>query len=300
MDPARLSIRDARTDADIEEFRRVRQAVEPGERVPPVEVLRAMARPARMVVLAELDGEVVGSGVADNSDMAGLAAVTPRVMPQARRRGVGTALLRVLVAHAATLGHPAVISHADDPGALAFAERFGFTEFDRQVEQVWTVGPVPPFRAPDGVEIIAVADRAGVWREAYHRVATQAFQDMALVAPMHATPDDWEQLWITRPDATFVALAGGEVIGCAGLLPDEDHPHRAENGLTAVRRDWRGRGVAAALKRTTMAWAAAHGLREVYTWTQRGNDDMRRLNRHLGYRDGAQSISMRATLPLDA
>jgi hypothetical protein len=49
-----------------------------------------------------------------------------------------------------------------------------------------------------------------------------------------------------------------------------------------------------------MAWAAEHGITEVYTWTQRGNDDMRRLNEHLGFTYGAVSISVRATLPLPA
>jgi GNAT superfamily N-acetyltransferase len=65
----------------------------------------------------------------------------------------------------------------------------------------------------------------------------------------------------------FVAIADGEVIGCAGLLPDPDQPGRAEHALIAVRRDWRRRGVATALKRTTLAWAAAKGFTEVCTWT---------------------------------
>lgn len=96
----------------------------------------------------------------------------------------------------------------------------------------------------------------------------------------------------------FVAVADGEVIGCAGLLLDTDRPSRAENALTAVRREWRGRGVASALKRATLAWAAANGIAEVYTWTQRGNADMRRLNEHLGYLTCTESISLRAPLPL--
>ena len=90
------------------------------------------------------------------------------------------------------------------------------------------------------------------------------------------------------------------IAGCAinGPGPDEDEPTRAENALPAVRRDWRRRGVAAALKRATLAWAAAHGISEVYTWTQIGNADMRRLNEHLGYVTRHQSITMRADLPL--
>jgi len=96
----------------------------------------------------------------------------------------------------------------------------------------------------------------------------------------------------------FLALAEGEVIGLAGLMLDEDRPERAECAYTAVRREWRGKGVAAALKRTSLAWAAENGLAEVYTWTQNGNEDMRRLNEHLGFAYGAVSVSVRAPLPL--
>jgi hypothetical protein len=47
-------------------------------------------------------------------------------------------------------------------------------------------------------------------------------------------------------------------------------------------------------------WAAAHGLTEVYTWTQHGNDDMCALNTHPGFVTRKESLSMRATLPLPA
>jgi GNAT superfamily N-acetyltransferase len=108
----------------------------------------------------------------------------------------------------------------------------------------------------------------------------------------------WEQEWLNWPEGTFVALADGDVIGIAGVMRDADQPERAENTLTAVRREWRGRGVASALKRKALAFAAANGIREVYTWTQRGNEDMRRLNEHLGYVTRSESITLRAPLPL--
>ncbi|WP_425464540.1 GNAT family N-acetyltransferase [Nocardioides eburneiflavus] len=84
-----------------------------------------------------------------------------------------------------------------------------------------------------------------------------------------------------RPDVP--RLHDGEVVGCAGLGLDPDQPTRAENGLTAVRADWRGRGLAVHLKLLTLAWAADHGITEVYTWTQDGNAAMRALNTRLGY-----------------
>jgi len=96
----------------------------------------------------------------------------------------------------------------------------------------------------------------------------------------------------------FLTLHQGEVIGCAGLNRDTDQPERAENALTAVRRDWRGRGIASHLKRRTLHWAVANGVREVYTWTQVGNQSMRQLNEHLGYVTRQIGITVSRPLPL--
>jgi GNAT superfamily N-acetyltransferase len=249
-------------------------------------------------LLAELDGEVAGSGYAGPSDMAGRGFVAPRVLPAWRRRGVGTLLLRALADHLAAFGYGRTGAEVKDAGSLAFAERFGFREADRQVEQVRAVGHEPPAQAPAGVELVSVAERPELWRAAYETVGAQAFEDMAVDQPLDVPLEQWEKEWLGPPEAMFLALAAGEVVGCAGLHPDPDVPERAENALTAVRRDWRGRGVASALKRQTLAWAAEHGFGEVYTWTQRGNDDMRRLNEHLGYVTRSESISVRAPLPL--
>jgi GNAT superfamily N-acetyltransferase len=112
------------------------------------------------------------------------------------------------------------------------------------------------------------------------------------------TPEQWESEWVTWPEATFAALAGDELVGMAGLLRDVDRPERAENALTTVRRDFRGRGIARALKKTTIAWASDRGLREIYTWTQTGNENMQAVNERLGYVTRTVSISLRRPLPL--
>jgi GNAT superfamily N-acetyltransferase len=245
-----------------------------------------------------VDGELAGSGVVGKADLAGSGAITARVLPGWRRRGVGTAILRVLAGRAAEMGFGVVGSNVEDLGSVSFAERYGFREVDRQVEQVRVIGDEPAPRVPDGIEIVQVSARPELWRAVYPTVGAQAFQDMALISPLDVSLEQWERDWISDPDAMFVALADGEVIGCAGLLPDPDDPGRAEHALTSVRRDWRRRGVAAALKRCCLAWAANHGLREVYTWTQRGNDDMRALNTHLGFTTRTESLTMHAGLPL--
>ena len=72
----------------------------------------------------------------------------------------------------------------------------------------------------------------------------------------------------------------------------------AEDGLTVVRADWRRRGLATALKRAELAWASANGVREIVTWTQRGNEGMRAANERLGYAYRQVSVNMRGTIPL--
>ena len=47
-----------------------------------------------------------------------------------------------------------------------------------------------------------------------------------------------------------------------------------------------------------LAWAAANGFREVVTWTQRGNEGMRRVNELLGYEYRDVALTMCAPLPL--
>jgi len=297
-----VEIRPATSDADLTAWREVYMAVVPNEIAATVEQMRSSSRAQQMRLLAEVDGRVVGSGVVGPSDFPDAMFLMPRVPPAFRRRGYGTALLRALLAHAAALdGRDVAVGHVDDPGSLAFAERFGFREFDRQVEQVRAVGPddAADVAVPDGVRIVSVGQRPDLWPVAYEAIGKQAFEDMALVTPITVTLEQWEQTWISDPEAMFVALAGDEVVGSAGLILDSDQPRRAENALTVVRRDWRGRGVARALKLMTLAWAAGHDITEVYTWTQRGNDDMRALNERLGYVYRSESINVRAPLPVE-
>jgi GNAT superfamily N-acetyltransferase len=125
-----------------------------------------------------------------------------------------------------------------------------------------------------------------------------AFEEMPTPRKVEIAPERWESEWVTWPEATFAAFAGDELVGMAGLVQDDDRPERAENVLTTVRRDWRGRGLARALKEHAIAWASARGLREIYTWTQTGNENMRAVNERLGYVTRDISISVRRELPL--
>jgi GNAT superfamily N-acetyltransferase len=146
--------------------------------------------------------------------------------------------------------------------------------------------------------VVTVAERPELWPLAYHQVALPTFPDMDVPSLLNVSAEDWATDWISDPEAMFVAVAGDQVIGVAGLLLDTDKPERAEVAYTGVRREWRGKSVASTLKRMSMAWAADHAITDIYTWTQQGNANMRRLNEHLGFSYGITSIDVRAALPL--
>jgi GNAT superfamily N-acetyltransferase len=291
-----IVVRPAETDADLEAWSRVRRVVLPNESAPSVEGLRERQTPERVLLLAELDGEVAGSGLAGPSDLGDRFFVAPRVLPDFRRRGVGTALLRAFEAHARGYSDEAS-AMVDDEGSRLFAERFGFREVNRQVEQVKLLGDEPePSPLPDGVEVVTIEERPELL-EALHPLAREGYADLATDLPAAITLEDWVRDEATLPAGSFVALVDGEPIAYSGLMK-HDNPGTAEDGLTVVRRDWRRRGLALALKRLELAWAAGNGVRELITWTQTGNDGMRRLNERLGYEYRGISLTMCARLPL--
>jgi mycothiol synthase len=293
-----IELRRAETDAELEAWRQVKQAVLPNERAPTVEELRA--EPDRLFLLAEMDGQVAGCGIAGRSDVTNRGFVAPRVLPEHRRRGVGTALVCELAAHCVELGFAKAGSlvNGSDAGSVAFAERFGFEEERRDVEQVrFVAAEEPPPPPPERLEIVSVAQRPDLLREAYE-LAREGYADMAVSEDIEVSLEQWLREEATLPEASFFALTDGEIVGYAGLMEWPGDRTRAEHGLTVVRRAWRGLGVAPALKRRQISWAAANGLRELVTWTQQGNDKMRRVNERLGYETRAVFLDMVAPLPL--
>jgi len=250
----------------------------------------------RLYVLAELDGAAAGCGFAGPSQSERRGSLSPRVLPDARRRGVGTALLDELTRHLAALGFETASGAVDgaDEGSLAFARRHGFEEVDRQVEQIKAITTAEtPGDPPPGVEHVTLAERPELLRESYD-LASEGYADMATFVPVQITLEDWVGDDDNVLEGSFVALASGEIVGFSGLCRNQEGTF--EDGLTVVRRAWRRRGVAEALKREKLLWASANGITEIVTWTQTGNESMRALNERLGYVYGSVSITVCASL----
>jgi mycothiol synthase len=256
-------------------------------------------------LIARIQGVVVGSGFAAiQPQRPELVFVLITVLAGQRRRGAGTALYEAISAWTRERGLDeleAVVADDDDE-SLAFALRRGFVEDRREQGVALRLAEIepPPVEPPPGVEIVSWAERPEAARGMYE-VAIEAFPDVPgweneLMEPF----EDWLAHDMTgsgdRPEATFVALAGDEVVGYAKFALTDAQPTTAHHDLTGVKRAWRGRGVARALKATQIAWAKANGYEELRTRNDERNAPIRKLNKEFGYRPAIGRIYLRGPL----
>ena len=244
-------------------------------------------------LLAEDDGQTAGAGYA----LVGWHTPPHRaigaalVAPDRRGAGTGPALLEALegwaIEHGATELEGPVSE--DDEGSLAWAALYAYKEIGRNSRLVLDLTAVeaPAPSPPEGIEIVTWADRpelaAGMYevaREATVDIPGEEEDDIGtldewLARDMQGENDD--------PSAVFVALADGDVVGFAKLSLLNERNDRAYHDLTGVKRRHRGRGIAAALKRTQIAWAKANGYTSLQTSNEVRNEPIRRLNERHGY-----------------
>jgi GNAT superfamily N-acetyltransferase len=256
-------------------------------------------------LIAWIDGKPAGSG---------FAAIMPQrpdvpnvlltVLPEARGRGAGTALYEAISDWTREHGLEvleAVVSD-EDPESLAFAERRCFREHIREKGVALRLAEVeaPPVEPPDGIEIVSWAERPELARGIYG-VALESSPDIP--GWEDEIPEPFED-WLVndmqgsgdKPEATFLALAGDEVVGYAKFSLTEAQPKAAHHDLTGVKRAWRGRGIARALKATQIRWAKENGYEELQTRNDERNAPIRHLNREFGYRPTTGRIYVRGPL----
>jgi len=283
---SQLAIAPAETDADLEAMIHVRRLVTP-EAQPAVENLRhnLESKEDLHYVVARIGEEPVACGFVE--PWGSVAAGDIAVIPGSRRRGVGSAMLAEISARAGGLGKDSLQGEVkeSDGDSRAFLERRGFVRVGAEKALVLELeGMEPPeIDPPPGVRIASRAEEADRL-EGMYLVATQADEDIPGATGVQ-TFDEWKAQEIDKPskepELCFIALAGQEVVGYAALHAFGEECFHA---LTATRRDWRRRGVAAALKRAEIAAVIRSGrFRRLLTESEERNEPMRRLNEKLGF-----------------
>jgi GNAT superfamily N-acetyltransferase len=241
--------------------------------------------------LAYLDGEPVGTGVGRTSSIPAANYAAVRVLPESRRHGVGSALLDAVAEHARDARRSELWGRirADDAASLGFAEKRGFREVGRERDvmlDLSKVDPAPP-EPPPGITLVSFAERPDLM-QAVFVVDGEVSADI----PSHDTHepvayDDWARENLEGPGAVlaacFIALEGDEVVGYTALRRYGAGSPEAENRLTAVRRPWRRRGIATALKVAQIEAARKAGIEKISTTNDETNIGMRGVNERLGY-----------------
>jgi GNAT superfamily N-acetyltransferase len=128
-----------------------------------------------------------------------------------------------------------------------------------------------------------------------YAVACEAIPDVPEEAPMTAgSYEHWRAFWLDppsiRPERVFLATVGSRVAGYSTLALPGARPGVGVHTMTGVARAYRGRGVAAALKRHVIAWAAANGVHTLESENVEANAAIRALNDQLGYRALADHV----------
>lgn len=294
-----LEIREATTDEDLGHMVAIVSRVSPDN---PMSIDEARWQDARYPggkrFLAWLDGVPVGCGGAGRVYM--YAEDFPAlwgnisVLPEHRERGVGGALLEAIGGVALAAGKPELYGRTtgDRPEAIRFLERRGFREVERmKVVRLDLAGLEPAATNPPAGITITSLEASPELADRLYEVAVEALPDIPGDGRMDpGTPEEFRARDVDRAllpkggYAVAVDDASGSVVGYSNLMLVVNNPGLAWHGMTAVRRAFRGRGVAGALKRATIAWGAANGLTAIETANDVDNAPMRAVNRKLGYR----------------
>jgi mycothiol synthase len=223
-----------------------------------------------------------------------------RVLPAYQRRGIGGRLYARLLDDLAQRGAATMQLELDDTlAALAPAlERRGF----RELLHSWAFALDP--RACDlgafttaydrlgGLEITTLAAelaRGADWLASLHDLYLRVAGDVPIPISPHPAPSPE---WLARqaiglpeslPEAFVLVRDGARYVGLSYLHADAEHPGRLLQRITAVHPAYRGRGIALALKLTTIEYGQRHGCHEIRTAVESNNPGMLAINRKLGF-----------------
>src|SRR5712691_980522 len=256
-------------------------------------------------VVAEDGGRDVGWGQINHMPWAFVAdkyRIDLTVPREFRRRGHGSALHDALLATASGRGAISVQGQVKESLAdgLAFALHRGYEERKRDWESRLFVRRFDFSRfagaeervAAEGIRLTTLAaerERDPQALEKAHELSEDCSRDAPTVDPHTPRPfAEWLRNVIEAPnallDAHYLAVAAdGRYLGVSNMYAALDDPSFLWQGLTGVRREARGKGIAMALKLRTVRYALDHGVEHIKTWNDQRNRPMLAINEALGF-----------------
>ncbi len=280
-----------------------------------LEAGRTPGEPHRRLLALRGD-EIVGlaeTGVPRMDGHPGWLEVMIRTLPQEAGGELAETLLRLAEGHALAHGARTLLAHVhEDWWEHDFLRQRGYAEHDRMWNSTLDLRTLDFARfsgtqarvADAGVSIqplSALGDFDVAGQRRFYGLVAALLADVPSTTPVSVWPFE---VWQRRagekmlPEGVFIAVApGGGWVGLSELyLPIATRPGTLHNGLTGVLPEWRGHGVALALKLVAARAALGRGFTHSRTGNHSVNRAMLAVNTRLGFvREGA-----RVTLRRDA
>jgi mycothiol synthase len=221
------------------------------------------------------------------------------VVPDYQRRGIGGALYDALLTELAKWSLTTLSTWvcAARPESCRFFEKRGHVEVLREWESRLDLTMFDPARFADALdrveghvrllslpELADDPDRNGKLADLMN-VLESDVPSSDPATPMTVEQLEREELGsVTHlPEGWFIAVDGDRYVGYSALHKDLVRLDCLETGLTGVRREYRRRGIARALKVRAATFAKERGYREVRTWNSVTNTGMLAINTELGF-----------------
>lgn len=253
-------------------------------------------------LVAEQDGRVVGVAYYNQS----LDNYHPRkftidvaVHPDVQRQGIGSALYEQIVAGILPYNPLNLRSRVreDMQSGIQFLQARGYQDVWREWESrlelaTFDASPYQGLEEKLREQGIEIQSRKELEADPQcfhklHELGNEVAQDIpSLDGNTPLSFNQYMNLIANNPESLaeghFVAVHKGEYVGMSGLWQS-----KAENGftndLTGVKRAYRHRGIALALKLRAIAYAMQEGGIFIKTWNDSPNDAMLAINAQLGY-----------------
>lgn len=233
------------------------------------------------------------------------------VLPEHQNQGIGSALYDVVLNALRERDAAALRAFAreDRPAAVRFLGRRGFVEEDRMWESRldtarldlsrWNGAEDRPRAHGITIKTVGELESDSHRDRKLYEMVLEVMEDVPMPEPFTAPSFEvWKKQTLDTqnflPDGQFVAVQGDEYVGISQLYATcEDD---LDTGLTGVRRAWRRKGVALALKLRAARYARDHGGKTIRTDNSTVNRPMLSINEAMGFEKQPVTIFFKNTL----